>query len=123
MKVERDLRESMLNEMARVGIIGGYEIYVHTDDPGKIPHFHIWDYSTKGEKFHTCIKIEVAEYFNHNGKEDKLNHKLKKELVDFLEKPYNTYLTNWQLLLIMWNINNSDVKVDEDQEMPDYMTL
>lgn len=29
-----------LYEMARVGYMGDYEVYVNTDDPGIIPHFH-----------------------------------------------------------------------------------
>lgn len=36
------LRESMLLEMAQVGFVDGkYEVYIHTDDPGNIPHFHM----------------------------------------------------------------------------------
>ena len=111
--------------MARVGIMDEYEIYIHTDDPGNTPHFHIWDYSTKGDKFHTCIRIDTARYFHHNGKEDILSSKDKKDLIIFLNskpknKRYNTY---WEYLISMWNDNNSFVQVDEDQPMPDYRNL
>lgn len=114
-----------LNEMARVGFIDEYEIYIHTDDPGNIPHFHIWDKETKGNKFHSCIRIDQAIYFHHTGKEDKLNSKDRKNLVNFLQSsPKNKrYNTNWELLIDMWNLNNSNIEIPEDQEMPDYRNI
>lgn len=114
-----------LMEMARVGFFDEYEIYIHTDDPGNIPHFHIWDAETKGNKYHTCIKIEVPEYFHHTGKEDILNHKDKKDLMNFLNsKPKNKrFKTNWEYLVSMWNDNNSKIQVDEDKSIPDYTKL
>ena len=114
-----------LMEMARVGFFDEYEIYIHTDDPGNIPHFHIWDAETKGNKYHTCIRIDKPEYFHHTGKEDTLNSKDKKDLVKFLNsKPKNKrYNTNWEYLVSMWNDNNSKINVDEDIEMPDYTKL
>ena len=66
--------ERMLTEMAAIGNINSKLcIYVRMNDPGKIPHFHIVDQSTLGLVFHTCVKIKVAEYFHHTGKEDVLN--------------------------------------------------
>ena len=114
-----------LMEMARVGFFDEYEIYIHTDDPGNIPHFHIWDAETRGNKYHTCIMIQVPEYFHHTGKEDTLNHKDKKDLMNFLiDKPKNKrFKTNWEYLVSMWNDNNSMIQVDEDQEIPDYTKL
>ena len=101
-------------EMARVGITDdNYEIYVNTNDSGKIPHFH-YRKANDWAAFHTCIKIE-----------DILNSKQKKELVEFLkDKPKSKrYETNWDLLVEMWNLNNSDVEIDEGVEMPDYRNL
>lgn len=114
-----------LYEMARVGIMDEYEIFVNTDDSGRIPHFHIWDYSTKGNKFHTCIKITKPEYFHHTGKEGTLNTKMKKELVKFMQavcrnKHFNT---NWEYVVSMWNDNNSIEEIDEQQPMPNYLLL
>ena len=114
-----------LLEMARVGFTDDdYEVYVNTDDPGKIPHFH---YRKKNDwnKFHTCIKIEKPEYFIHGNKDGILNNKQKKALINFLKsKPNNKrYNTNWEVLVDLWNFNNSDVEVDEDLEMPDYKNL
>lgn len=114
-----------LYEMARVGMMNEYEVYVHTDDPGRVPHFHIWDYSTRGQKFHTCIRIDKPEYFHHTGKEDLLNSKMKKELIKFLNSKSRNrrFDTNWEYLISMWNDNNSDEEIDENQPIPDYSKL
>lgn len=121
------LRESMLLEMARVGFINDeYEVYIHTDDPGNVPHFHIWDAETRGHKFHTCIRIESPEYFHHTGKEDYLNSSMRKELIKFLKsKPtkLKRYDTNWEVVVDMWNANNSKMNIPEDIPMPYYMKL
>ena len=120
------LLESMLLEMARVGFIADeYEVYIHTDDPGNIPHFHIWDAETRGQKFHTCICIESPEYFHHTGKEDYLNSSMRKELVRFLKSKSKNkrFSSNWEYLVSMWNDNNSKINVPEDITMPDYTKL
>lgn len=120
------LRENMLMEVARVGFINGkYEVYIHTDDPGNIPHFHIWDKETRGQNFHTCVKIITPEYFHHSGKENILNNKMKKELIEFLQLPSKNkrYSTNWEYLVSMWNDNNSNINISEDISMPNYMKL
>ena len=123
----KELRESMLLEMARVGFIDDkYEVYIHTDDPGNIPHFHIWDAATRGNRFHTCIEITSPRYFHHTGKEDVLNSSMRKELMKFLQaKPQQLkrYSTNWEVVIDMWNANNSTIQVDEDQPLPDYTKL
>lgn len=119
-------KQQLLTEMARVGFFSDFEVWVHTDDPGKIPHFHVWDKNSGGGLFHTCVKILSAEYFHHNGKEDVFNTKQKKELVEFLKaKPKKSkwHPTNWDFVLTTWNSNNSDVDVPEDLEMPDYTKL
>ena len=119
--------ESLL-EMATVGTTDDkYEIVIFTNDPGNIAHFHYRDSQTRGQEFHTCIKIEKAEYFHHTGKEDVLNSSQRKELVKFLNEPYHNKRfngTNWHYLLNLWNNeNNSNLVVDEDLVMPDYRQL
>ena len=113
-----------LTEMARIGFTDdGFEVYVNTNDGGNKPHFH---YRTKSDwEFHSCIRIDVLEYFEHEGKEGKLNSKQRKELVKFLNdiSEDDDSKTNWQVLIIEWNRNNSDVKVDKDIPMPDYTKL
>ena len=114
-------------EMARVGITeNNLDIFIRTDDPGKIPHFHIVDINKKDNKVNeTCIQITKAEYFLHGGKQMTLNSSQRKELVEFLaSKPRNKrFKTNWEYLVSMWNDNNSDVEIDESIEMPDYKEL
>lgn len=113
-----------LFEMARIGFIGDLEIYIRTDDPGHIPHFHIWDKETKGDKFHSCVRIDKAAYFFHEGKRDILNSRQRKELVRFLESPYKRYnITNWQYLVGEWNNNNSTIEIPDDYPMPNYLML
>lgn len=126
-RIDKALDESiMLEEMARIGYTDdSYEVYVNTDDPGNIAHFHYRKGKQNDYTFHTCIKIESAEYFHHTGKEDILNKQQRKQLVQFLkEKPKKAnYKTNWEFLISMWNVNNSDVEIEADLEMPDYENL
>lgn len=113
---------------ARVGYSGDFEIYVNTDDPGKLPHFHIRD-KADWSNFHSCIRLDCAEYFLHAGKEDILNSRQRKELQKFMESKVTVpglsklFENNWQFACSMWNANNSDVIVSDDIEMPDYRTL
>ena len=117
--------ENNLLEMARLGYFDDYEIFVFTNDSGKIPHFHIRDSNTMGQKFHTCIRIDKAEYFHHTGKEDILNKKERKELVNFLNSKYRNRdnETNWSHLVDLWNDNNSDIELDDNTNMPDYINI
>ena len=119
-----ELKETVLNEMARIGKFDDLEVYVRTNDGGNIPHMHIWDSTTRGSRFHTCIRLDKAEYFHHTGKEDKLNSRQRKDLVNLLQAPYRRFnITNWERLLIEWNDNNSDIIIDENSPMPNYLEL
>lgn len=117
-------KKQNLTERARIGFTDdGFEVYINTDDGGDIPHFH---YRTKGTwEFHSCIKIKSAEYFEHEGKESKLNSKQRRELVKFLNNidKHDKTKTNWQTLINEWNRNNSSQEVDENQSMPNYLNL
>ena len=114
--------------MARVGYSGNLEVYVNTNDGGKIPHFHLRD-KTDWNKFHTCIKITCPEYFLHEGKEDILNSSQRRELQKFMESKVSLnrysdiFENNWQLVCFLWELNNSDAEIPEDVTMPDYRTL
>ena len=119
-------------EMAvRVGVTDdSYLIYVNTDDGGKIPHFHYVDENSRGKNrktgFNSCVKIESAEYFCHGKYCDRLNTKQRKELQEFLSSPFEKprfHGTNWDYIVMLWNMNNSDVEVSEDMNMPDYRNL
>ena len=118
------LQEQLLCEMARVCDFNNLELFVNSKE-GFIPHFHLWDLSTMGNEFHTCIRLDKAEYFHHTGKEDKLNSKLRKDLCKILKskpklKRYNTY---WELVVDLWNLSNPDKEVDSELKMPDYTKL
>lgn len=114
--------------MARVGITeDNMDIIVRTDDPGKLPHFHIIDRNRLGKRNNEgCIRIDKPEYFSHSNKIMTLNATQRKQLVKFLnEAPDKSkhYSTNWDLLVDMWNLNNSDIQIPEGIEMPDYTLL
>ena len=116
--------DDMLLEMAQIGNINKtLVIYVLSNDPGNIPHFHIVDKTTLGNKFHTCIKIETSEYFHHTGNEDVLNSKERKQLLDFLNYSNELGVSNWRYLLLSWNTNNSTKKVNMNIQMPDYTNI
>ena len=116
--------EKMIMEMASIGDIDSQlTIIIRMNDPGNIPHFHIVDKTTLGSKFHTCVKIESAEYFHHTGKEDVLNTKQRKSLVNYLSATNKRGLSNWEYLVTTWNYNNSNMNIDEELPMPDYTKL
>ena len=119
-----DQEDRYLMEMANVGDINSKLVaIIRMNDPGNIPYFHIVDKTTLGRDFHTCIKIESAEYFHHEGKEDILNSKQRKNLNDFLKKDNEIGVSNWKYLVTTWNINNSNKKVNKDIVQPDYTKL
>lgn len=118
--------EKLMLEMSRVGgFADNLDVYVRSNDPGNIPHFHIVDSSTLGDEFHTCVQLTTNKYFHHTGKEDVLNKKQRKLLVQFLKSKYKRYgITNWQRILDEWNDhNNSGMNVPDNQEMPNYLTI
>lgn len=114
--------DDMLLEMAKIGNMNSqFEVHVWSNDPGYVPHFHVWN---KDKTFHTCVEIKRAKYFHHTGKESVFNAKQRKELYEFL----NTYdkeseMTFWKYLLITWNKNNSKIKVDTKQDIPNYIII
>lgn len=119
-----ELNERFFFEMAQIGGIDNNLIaYVRSNDPGNIPHFHIVDKTTLGSKFHTCVKIESPEYFHHTGKEDTLNSKQRKSLVNFLNSLTPLEISHWKFLLLTWNTNNSNKKLSMDLPMPNYLEL
>lgn len=115
-----------LLEFAKIGTLTKkcYDIIVWTNDSGNIPHFHIIDSNTRGNIFNSCIRIDKAEYFNHEGKTDKLNSQLRKDLVNFLlSTDEDLEISNWILLISEWNRNNSNIKISINSQMPDYINL
>ena len=119
--------DKSLMEYARVGFMeNGLEVYVMTDDPGHIPHFHLRDVATKGREFDTCIEISRNRYFMHGHHCSKLNGKGKKMLAEFMEAkcPNPRYENNYELTVDMWNMNNSSMTAKYDKDnIPDYRGL
>lgn len=120
--------------MSRVGTISSkgatLEIYVNTNDAGKIPHFHLRDMN-EWNRFHTCIRIDKPEYFIHENKQDTLTTKEAKELNEFMISPTRKPLfnengqriSNWEYICMLWDDNNSDVMISEDVVQLDYSQL
>ncbi len=107
----------------------GYEVFIVTDDYmlSDIPHFH-YRKKEKNKKmgFHTCIRFDKAEYYNHIGNEDVLNDNQKENLIKFLSsKPkYDNFNTNWELLIFSWeHQNNSQTSMNEILTIPSYTKL
>ena len=121
---ENHLQSKMLLEMAKVGPLNDeLVIYIWTNDGGNIPHFHIVDKATMGNEFHTCVKIMSAEYFHHTGKEDVLNSKQKKTLMNFFTMSDKWGDNYWDIVLQEWNRNSSKIEVDRNLPTPDYTKL
>lgn len=121
-----------LNEMARVGYIGGeFEVYVWTDDPGHVPHVHVRDTNSRGENFETCVQLTKNSYFLHGFYRDKFNAKARKAFAEFMEAPCHNkrYDTNYEYAVDMWNDNNSSeiVQLHQDDDgniiIPNYRTI
>jgi len=126
-----DHREPLL-EMARIGYINGqFEVYVQTDDGGHIPHVHIRDKATRGQKFETCVELKRSRYSLHGKYKDVMSEYMAKQFADFMEsKPHNPrYQNNYELSVYMWNLNNSIEEVVPQYDsngriiMPDYRTI
>ena len=121
-----------LDEMARVGFIGGeYEVYVWTDDAGHIPHVHVRDTNSKGKNFETCIELNTNRYFLHGGYDGTFSSKERKAFAEFMEAPCKNkrYDTNFEYAVDMWNDNNSTATVqiirnkDGKVIIPNYRTI
>jgi len=121
-----------IDEMARIGWIPsnqprGIEVYVHTDDSGNVPHFHIRKYGTNNNfEWETCIRYDSPRYFAHGKYHGKIPTKLAKEL-DKMFRQKNPKSrggqTFWEDAIDEWNRNNSEIELPIDLEQPDYTQL
>lgn len=130
-EILNQLEDEYLLEMARIGWVPptsqkSVEVYVMTDDGGKIPHFHVRKYGDNHSfDWETCIKFESAEYFKHGRYSDVLPKGYGKKIDDMLRKnnPKDPGRTYWQTAVIAWNSNNSDENLPFDTKQPDYSKL
>ena len=83
-------------------------------------HFHF--YRGKDRKAGGCIRLDVSEYFPHDGHIDTLDKKEIKELILFLNDTNSeTGLSNWKTILAIWNMQNSNYpKIDTNAPIPPY---
>ena len=119
--------------MARVGWVPCnepkcIEVYIHTNDSGKTPHFHVRKYSSHNQfEWEVCIAFTEAKYFKHGKYTDELPDKgIAKDLDKMLrtvDKKSKYGMTYWDIALEEWNRNNSDVELPLDLEQPDYTKL
>lgn len=106
-----------------------YEVFIVTDDYmlSDVPHFH-YRRKEKNKKmeFHTCIRLDKAEYYNHTGNEDVLSDTQKENLMKFLQEfsKNKRYQDNWKYMLSSWNHQNRyKIVIDENLAIPNYMEL
>ena len=120
-------KEPILEYYARVGFFGKngeLEIYIRTDDAGFIPHFHIRDAATQGERLNTCIQISTNKYFLHGGYSDTLNTKQCKALAEFMESSCDEHFeNNYEKVVYEWNSNNSSMNVVYNGTIPNYREI
>lgn len=117
------LLEGKLLEMAEVGRFDEYKLLVYGSE-GPVPHFHFE--SIKGKK-KGCIRLDKPEYFFHGKYQDRLNSKEVKNLIAFLTAPHRAFgdvgITNWQVICIYWNDDNTKYQISDKAPMPDYSKL
>ena len=96
------------------------------------PHFHL----TKGRdgtfNFQTCLCIKYNKYYFHTikgqiikEKSMKLSKRQLKEIDSFLREKDELGISNWQILLRQWNLENSGSfhKLSLNLPQPDFKKL
>ncbi len=77
-----------------------------------IPHFHIVDNETMGEKFHCKLNIKKCEYLG--SKNDKLTNNDIYSLVKHLDYKWicstNSDYSYWQMIVDAWNFHHKKIK-------------
>lgn len=121
-KLEESIQEDKthkLEEMSEIGRQNQFIIKVFGRE-GYIPHFHI--YMLDGRK--ACLQFKENAYFPHNQYTNTLTNTELKEIMNFLNDKNDKIdtITNWQMCVIVWNMNNVDSKkqLDKDLIMPNY---
>ena len=124
------LRNEDINEMASVGRLPddpSIEIFVHSNDGGNIPHFHVWKRKNSGyREWETCLMFQEASYFKHKKFHTDIKTSIAKEIDKFLRSPdpeFGGAVTNWQTAVAEWNRNNSSMKLVRNIQQPDYSKL
>lgn len=128
MKVQKEIYGMTRVGWVPIGTTKTIEVYVNTDDSGKVLHFHVRKYGKAHHfEWETCVKFESCDYFLHGKCKDKLPSRQVANELDAMLRQVNPTVRNseiyWQTAVDMWNLNNSDVPLDSDLEQPDYNKL
>lgn len=107
-----------LEEMARVGTLKGFDFKVY-GGKRNIPHIHI-DNKNKS----VCIRLDIADYYIHGKSKDIFDAKERDILITFMNSQNEDLdMINYKAMLILWNMNNPNYKVDPNMNMPNYKTI
>lgn len=131
--IRQAVGEDTLCEMSRVGFVSvgtseTVEVYVHTDDTGQVPHFHVRKYHAGGNGFdwEVCVKYLSAEYFFHGCEHAGIPAGANisgKDLNRFFDAKKADGRTYWQIAVDAWNDNNIGMALPADIPHPDYSEL
>lgn len=96
---------------------------------GYKPHMHVFMGEDRDDAPVACVRLDVAEYFDHGKKSDrfvKLNSFYKKALISILKGPLDDKDRNsisvWKFMCYSWNASNQERRM-ENINMPDYSKL
>lgn len=78
---------------------------------GNVPHFHVHRTDTDYYGMDITIRLDEARYFIHGRHTGTLKTTDRKKLMNFLNDPYNPFMTNWEFLVTEWNRYHLDNKV------------
>ena len=94
-------------------------IWVYAEGDRSAPHFHF--YSGKDRKAGGCVRLDMSAYFPHDGHNDTLDNQEIKLLVKYLTSTDpDTGLTIWKTIVLFWNRQNSNFKIDSNAAIPPY---
>ena len=81
---------------------GIWEVEIY-DNEGNYPHVHV----TTPFKEVAAPRLDIADYFIHEGKKYILNSQERKAFEQFMSSPSieNNKMTNWQFCVYVWNQN------------------
>jgi hypothetical protein len=104
MKDTNKLVEQALNEMAKIGIIGGLTIIVNSNDHGQ-PHFHYGKYKILIPQKMPKTIDELKKYVDKS-QINQINGAELQDLLSFLKErnSKNRKLTNLEVISLFWTI-------------------
>lgn len=117
--------DDSLYEMMEVGRFEDFKICVYGKE-GPIPHFHFYPPGHL-EKEGGCIRLDEPEYFNHGSYKATLNKRNIKRMIEWMSQPHKYWgkygETNWDLLVLDWNDQNSNFPLPKSTKQPNYLEL